>query len=81
MFWAGSCGLAYAPARVVAWCAKASLMPLVHVCVCVCVSMFEIYMLYRTCPSWHLHVCLFDSGRFSSGIYTGKKMAAREVGG
>lgn len=32
----------------------------VHVFVCKCVlwynSMFEIYMLYRTCPSWHLHV-------------------------
>lgn len=55
----------------------------VRACVGVDVSMFEIHMFYRTCPSWHLHVAVVeaDSGRYSSGIYTGKKMAAREVGG
>lgn len=54
---------------------------------CLCVSVvFEIYMLYRTCPLWHLHVCLFVcSTRTLVGshlVFTlEKKMAAREVGG
>lgn len=74
---AGNCGLAYAPARVAVWCAKAFFSCLLCMCV-----VFVLACLRFTCctgPSWHLHVCLLDSGR--SGIYTGKKMAAREVGG
>lgn len=57
------------------------------VCACVCygmLAMFEIYMLYRTCPSWHLHVVVVWLKRtlvVSYLVFTlEKKMAAQEAG-
>lgn len=46
-------------------------------CLCECVCVFEIYMLHVL----HGIYMLIKADSFSSGIYTGKKMAAREVGG
>lgn len=36
-------------------CRCAACKGLPHACACMC-GMLEIYMLYRTCPSWRLHV-------------------------
>lgn len=56
--------------------------PLSCLCVLWYVCMFEIYMLYRTCPSWHLHVVICSKRTLVLIWYLHlEKMAAREVGG